>query len=165
MIWPCRSTHDMLSPLELLMNSDRVRFLTSLSSFQPQRYCTVILWDIHVSACVCTCSFEKRYVALFFSVWFVLSCVVFFLKLEKDCERTGCRSLKFDTDHVFTYTELVWKSNPILLMAGPDVNRKWKVLKEISLRLRWSNSSCCNDAFALIFFFPLHWKNDKTFCH
>ncbi len=49
-------------------------------------------------------------------------------------------------------------------MAGPNVNRKWKLWKEISLRLRWSNSSCCNDAFALIFLFPTTLeKNGKHF--
>lgn len=106
---------------------------------------TVVLCDIRVSACVCTCGSWQRCFGLLFPVWFVLSCLFlslfFFLMLRKDCERTE-RELNRK------------KREPLLLMAGPDVNRKLKVWKETSLRLRWSNSSYCNDAFALIFLFP-----------
>lgn len=45
---------------------------------------TVVLCDIHVSACVYTCCVHF---GLFFPVGFVLSCL-FFLMLQKACERT-----------------------------------------------------------------------------
>lgn len=70
----------------------------------------------------------------------------YLLTLQKDCEPTE-----------WSLTQVVCESvkiKPLLLMAGPNVNRKWKAWKEISLRLRWSNSSYCDDAFALIFLFP-----------
>lgn len=82
--------------------------------------------------CVCLCLYMQRLTAAFWIVCFELSV---FLMLQKDCEFV--------------------KTAPLLLMAGPTVNRKRKVWKETSLRLRWSNSRYyCNDAFALIFFFP-----------
>lgn len=78
----------------------------------------------------------------FFSCLFCFVCFKFiFLMLRKDCERT---EREFNRK----------KGEPLLLMAGPNVNRKLKVWKETSLRLRWSKSSYCNDAFALIFLFP-----------
>jgi len=56
--------------------------------FSHRDTCTVILCDILVSACVCTCSFEKQYVGLFFSRLVCFELFLFYLMLENDCERT-----------------------------------------------------------------------------
>lgn len=102
--------------------------------------------------CLCLCLYVQHLKVVF---WIVLSCVVCFelfffsslLVLKKDCERAERES---------SVTQIMFKSektNPSI------VNGKGKCKKRFSLRLWWSNSSYCNAAFALIFFFPRRWRN------
>lgn len=98
------------------------------SQVWPWSHCLMsasVILNLHVSACVCTCSIWKWYFGLFFPVLFILNCFFFLptLLLKKDCERAERES---------SVTQIMFKNEKTklpLLMAGPDVNRNGKCEK------------------------------------
>lgn len=119
-----------------------------------------------VSACICThCGLFLSWFLFWIVCYFYCYCLFYFpppSMSQKACEkcRVGrqvwqgwcVKSANTNSPHCW-WQGLVWIGN----------GRAWKA---VSLGLWRSNSSYCNDAFALIFFCPLHWKKKSwTFCH
>lgn len=129
----------------LTTNSDHIKVTTLVS-----------LSHFHLShtkpPCLCLCLYVQHLKVVF---WIVLSCVVcfeLFFFLPSWCWRKIVNAQS--GSRVWHRSCLkVRKQNPSI------VNGKGKCKKRFSLRLWWSNSSYCNAAFALIFFFPQHWRN------